>query len=187
MNQKRLSYILLTISICFFAFCIYFIMDYVKATMSDHWVLEESVQSSMGESIKDEEIDQLILKYAADPTIKSILERMEASPEEDYEYVKEKLGVDSVGAIRGVVTTDIGCSIVTLDEEQIIRYQWTNQIVNGSIQLIIKDIHGKIVFENENANTSVQGEIDLPAGDYFVYINWSVNEDMSYKLYMTEK
>ncbi len=182
--KKRLSYGLLLLSVCFLAFSIYYMADYIKASISDSWTLEEIAQSTMGVNIQDVEVDQLIEAYAKDPSIKEMIHDSEGN--KNYETIANKLGVENYYLQQGVVKTD-KCSIITLDEDQSIRYKWSNQLGEGTLQWIIKDITGKIVFENSDTNISVQGDIPLTAGDYFVYLSWNVENNMSYNLYISEK
>lgn len=186
MNKKRFSYVILTVTICFLAFSVYYMTDYITNMMGNKWVLEEIAQTTMGDSMKDGVVDQMIQKVASDPSIVTMIEKPNASAD-DYVQLAKKLGVENVSSNRGVIGTGGGCSIFTLDEDQTIRYQWTNQIKSGSIEVIIKDINGNIVLKNDNENTSVQDEISLLAGNYFAYVNWNVKQDMSYNLYITMK
>lgn len=181
--NKKISYILLTLSIIFLALSIRYMVNYVKATVTDRWVLEEVVQVTMGENAKDESMEQLIGKIAADLSIKTILEETDVDGI-DYKKLGATLGVDMGSTNRGVITTNAGGSIIILSEDQSIKYKWTNKVLDGTIELIIKDVNNNIIYENDEANTSVQDEIFMSAGCYFVYTNWDVKQDMSYNLYI---
>ncbi|MBC7982192.1 hypothetical protein H7X65_03895 [Candidatus Parcubacteria bacterium] len=187
MNKKRLSYILLTLSVCLLSFSVYATANVIKEDlMSDEWVLKEVAQTSMGTNTKAALVDDLIEKYAADPSIKKTLEKQD-SANNDYTTIKKKLGLENISKYDGVIGTSLGCSIVTLKQAGEIRYKWVNQLEDGTIRLVIKDIDKKIVYENDAKNISIQGEITLPAGDYFIFVEWSVQNNLRYNLYCREK
>lgn len=192
--NKKISYILLTFSIIFLAFSIYYMADYIKADVTDQWVLEDVVQvASEGnvlvakeEDVKDVSMEQLIGKIAADPSIKKMIEETDIDSI-DYEKLRAELGVDMRSTTRGVIMTNAGGTIIILSEDQSIKYKWTNRVLSGTIELIIKDVNNNIIYENDKTNISVQDEIVLPAGCYFASVNWDVQQEMSYNLYISGK
>lgn len=133
----------------------------------------------------DERVDQFIENFKKNP-IPETLFTTNAQGDLTFEGI-ETLGVDKLSYINGGFATDFGCYIMHLKDNNSFRYQWINMLEKGNVTLVVKNLSGEVVYENDEENASIQGRLQLPAGYYFIYVKSDNDSDMKFRFYLAQE
>lgn len=185
-KKKILTYVYLLLSAAFLIFSIYYMGHHIFELVPSKGAVKEIVQVEMGNVMKEEQVMNLIKKYKEHPEVRTMIQAPE-SMSKNYDAIKNTLGLENFNIQKSVMTTNIGCSMITFENAGTLGFKWANKIENGTIRFVIKDIRGVNVYENKTANLSIQDELELPAGDYFVFVEWNAKDNLEYNLFCTEK